>query len=94
MLRIHFEPNTPVERSFKGSAWVDPATRELVRVVSAPVKPRLRVDRFDMMLDYGPSENGHNQVRRLTIESAGGFALFSWHFRTESELSDYQSSAK
>ncbi|HWG45729.1 MAG TPA: hypothetical protein VN688_23410 [Gemmataceae bacterium] len=90
LLRIHFEPATPVERSFKGSAWIDPVTRELVRTLSSPVKPRLRVDRFEMMLDYGPSENGCNQVRRLTIETAGGFALFTWHFRTETELSDYK----
>jgi hypothetical protein len=94
LLRIHFEPTTPVERSFKGSAWIDPASRELVRTLSSPVKPRLRVDRFDMMLDYGPSENGCNQVRSLTIETAGGFALFSWHFRTETEFSDYRESEK
>ena len=87
LLRIHFEPATPVERSFTGSAWIDPASRELVRTLSSPVKPRLRVDRFDMMLDYGPSENGNNQLRRFTIETAGGFALLSWHFRTETELS-------
>jgi hypothetical protein len=90
VLRIHFEPATPVERSFRGWAWIEPASGEPVRMVGSPVKPRVRVDRFDTMLDYGPSENGHNQLRRLTIEAAGGFALISWHFRSETALSDYR----
>ena len=94
LLRIHFEPVSPVERSFRGWAWIDPVTHEPVRMVGSPVKPRVRVDRFDMMLDYALSENGHNQLRRLTIEAAGGFALMSWHFRSETELSDYREPEK
>jgi hypothetical protein len=89
-LRIHFEPAEPVERSFRGSAWIDAATGEPVRLLGSPVKPRLRVDRFEMLFDYGPSENGFTQLRRVVIETAGGFALVSWHFRSESELSDYR----
>ena len=89
-LRVHFEPAEPVERSFRGAAWIDVATGEPVRLVGSPVKPRLRVDRFEMLFDYGPSENGFTQLRRVVIETAGGFALISWHLRSETELSDYR----
>jgi hypothetical protein len=92
VLRIAFEPAEPVERSFRGDAWIDPATAEPVRLLGSPVKPRVRVDRFEMLFEYGPSENGQTQLRRLTIETAGGFALLSWHFRSETELSDYRPS--
>jgi hypothetical protein len=90
LLRIHFAPTTAVERSFRGWAWIDPTSHEPVRLQGVPVKPRVRVDRFEMMLDYGLSENGHNQLRHFTIDAAGGFALMSWHFRSETELSDYR----
>jgi hypothetical protein len=89
-LRIQFEPTEPVERSFRGAAWIDAASGEPVRLLGSPVKPRLRVDRFEMLFDYGPSENGFTQLRRVVIETAGGFALVSWHFRSETELSDYR----
>ncbi|MHB1421975.1 MAG: hypothetical protein ACYC3I_02025 [Gemmataceae bacterium] len=89
LLRVHFEPTKPMERSFKGSAWIDPETCEPVRMAGSLAKKKLRVDRFDMILDYGPSENGHNQLRRVVMDMAGGFALFSLHYRLEHELSDY-----
>jgi hypothetical protein len=50
----------------------------------------LGCDRFDMLLDYGPSENGQIQVRRVVMEMVGGFALVSLHYRVVSELSDYR----
>lgn len=89
-LRIHFEPAEPVERSFRGAAWFDAVTGEPVRLLGTPVKPRLSVDRFEMLFDYGHSGNGFTQLRRVVIETAGGFALVSWHFRSETELSDYR----
>jgi hypothetical protein len=90
VLRIHFEPTERVERSFKGWAWVDPVTREPVRIHGSLVKTPLLVDRFEMLLDYGPSENGHNQIRHAIIDVAGGFAVVSRHYRIESELKDYR----
>lgn len=90
VLRIHFEPTERVERSFKGLAWVDPVTREPVRIHGSLAKTPLLVDRFEMLMDYGPSENGHNQLRHVTIDVSGGFALVSRHYRVESELKEYQ----
>jgi hypothetical protein len=43
-----------------------------------------------MLIDYGPAENGHNQVRRAVIDVAGGLAFISRHYRLEAELSDYR----
>jgi hypothetical protein len=90
LLRVHFELTRPVERSFRGSAWIDPDTREPVRMQASLAKAKFSVDHFDMILDYGTSENGHNQLRRVVIDMAGGFALVSLHYRLESELSDYR----
>jgi hypothetical protein len=90
LLRLHFEPARAIERSFAGSAWVDPVTHALVRLQGSPVKTRIAVDHFDMILDYGPSENGHHQLRHVVMDMAGGFALFSGHYRIESELSAYR----
>jgi hypothetical protein len=92
LLRIHFEPSKPIERSFTGSAWIDPDTQEPVRIRGSLAKAKLSVDHFDLLLDYGPSENGHNQLRRLVMDMAGGFALLSLHYRIDSELSDYRES--
>lgn len=90
LLRVHFEPTRPVERSFRGSAWIDPDTHEPVRMQASLAKAKFSVDHFDMILDYGSSENGHNQLRRAVIDMAGGFALVSLHYRLESELSGYR----
>jgi hypothetical protein len=93
LLRIHFEPAKLVERSFKGWVWVDPATREPVRMQCSPTKPHFALDRFDMLMEYGLSENGFNQLRRMTVDVAWGkgFAFVSRHYRVETELSEYQS---
>ena len=90
LLRVHFEPTRPVERSFRGSAWIDPDTREPVRMQASLAKAKYSVDHFDLILDYGTSENGHNQLRRAVMDMAGGFALVSLHYRLESELNDYR----
>ena len=89
-LRIHFEPTRPVERSFKGRAWVDASEHEPLRLQGSLVKTPLLVDRFEMRVEYGLSENGHNQVRRVRIDVAGGFAFVSRHYRIESELAEYR----
>jgi hypothetical protein len=94
LLRIHFEPVTPVERSFTGSAWIDPDSHQPVRMQGSLAKKRFGVDHFDMLLDYGLSENGHNQLRHVIMDMAGGFALVSLHYRIESELGDYRESNK
>jgi hypothetical protein len=90
LLRIAFEPTRSVERSFRGSAWIDPDSREPVRIHGSLAKARLTVDRFDIILDYGPSENDHVQLRRVRMDMAGGFALVSLHYLLDSELSDYR----
>jgi hypothetical protein len=89
-LRIHFEPTKPIERAFKGSAWIDPMAFEPLRLRGLLVKPPLLVDRFEMRVEYDLSENGHNQLRRVWIDVAGGFAFVSRHYRIESELTDYR----
>lgn len=92
LLRIGYEPTQTVERSFRGSAWIDPVSREPVRIQGLLAKTPLLVDRFEMVMDYGPSENGHNQVRRIRMDMRGGFALVSRHYRVDTELSDYRES--
>jgi hypothetical protein len=89
-LRIHFEPTKPIERSFKGSAWVDPTSHEPIRLWGLLVKTPLLVDRFEMRVEYGLSENGQNQLRHVWIDVVGGFAFVSRHYRIESELTDYR----
>lgn len=90
VLRVHFEPVKPVEGSFKGSVWVDPATREPIRMHGSAVKLPVPLDRLEMLIDYGPAENGYNQMRRATVDVAGGFAFIFKHYRIEAELSDYR----
>jgi hypothetical protein len=94
LLRVRFEPTRPVVRSFKGSAWIDPDTHEPVRIQASLAKAKFSVDHFDMILDYGLSENGHNQLRRVVMDMAGGFALVSLHYRLESDLGDYREAEK
>jgi hypothetical protein len=90
VLRAHFEPVEPVEGTYKGSAWIDPDSAEPVRMHGSALKLPLLLDRLEVRIDYGPAENGHNQVRRATFDVAGGLAFFSRHYRLEAELSDYR----
>lgn len=92
LVRIHYEPTQTVERSFWGSAWIDPSNGEIVRIQGLLAKTPLLVDRFEMLMDYGPSENGHNQVRRILMDMRGGFAFVSRHYRVETDLSEYRES--
>lgn len=93
-LRIHFEPTRPIERSLKGSAWIDPTTFEPIRMQASAATPRLGIDRFEMIVDYGRSENGHNQIRHFTVDAAGGFLFVSRHYRVDADLSAYGESEK
>jgi hypothetical protein len=90
VLRARFEPVEPVEGTYKGSAWIDPDSAELVRMHGSALKLPLLLDRLEMLIDYGLAENGRNQVRRAAIDVAGGFAFISRHYRLEAELSDYR----
>jgi len=89
-VRVGFEPVRPDEGTFKGSAWVDPATAEPVRMHGTALHLPVFLDRFEMLVDYGPAGTGHNQVRRVTADVAGGFAFVSRHYRLEAALDDYQ----
>ncbi|MDB5307687.1 MAG: hypothetical protein JWO38_1889 [Gemmataceae bacterium] len=90
VVRVRFEPVRPAEGTFKGSAWVDPGTAEPVRMHGSALRLPVFLDRFEMMVDYGPAETGHNQVRRVTVDVAGGLAFVSKHYRLEAGLSDYE----
>jgi hypothetical protein len=90
VLRVRFDPVEPLEGSFKGSVWIDPATSEPIRMHGSAVKPRMPLDRLEMLIDYGPAENGYKQMRRATVDVVGGFAFIFKHYRIEAELSDYQ----
>jgi len=90
LLRVQFEPIKPIEGSFKGSVWVDPATAEPIRMHGSAVKLVMPLDRLEMLIDYGPAENGYNQMRRATVDVVGGFAFIFKHYRIEAELSDYR----
>lgn len=90
VVRVRFEPVRPDEGTFKGSAWVDPGTAEPVRMHGSAVRLPVLMDRFEMLVDYGPAETGHNQVRRVTADVAGGLGFVSKHYRLEAALTDYQ----
>ncbi|MBO0698182.1 MAG: alpha/beta hydrolase [Zavarzinella sp.] len=90
VVRVRFEPVRPDEGTFTGSAWIDPVTAEPVRVRGSAVRLPVFLDRFEMLVDYGPAETGHNQVRRVTADIAGGLGFISKHYRLEAELSDYR----
>jgi hypothetical protein len=94
VVRIRFEPVEPVEGSFTGSVWVDPATSEPVSMRGAAAKLPAFVDRLELLMEYGPAENGHTQLRRAVLDAVGGFAIYFKHYRIEAELSDYQSLAR
>ena len=90
VVRIRFEPVEPVEGSFTGSVWVDPETTEPVRMRGAAAKLPQFVDRLELLMEYGPAENGHAQMRRGVMDVVGGFAFYFKHYRIEAELSDYR----
>ncbi len=90
VLRVHFEPIKSMEGSFKGSVWVDPATAEPIRIYGSAVKLPAPLDRLEMLMEYGLAENGYNQMRRATVDIAGGFAFISKHYRIEADLRDYR----
>ena len=90
VLRVRFETVKPMEGSFKGSVWVDPATAEPIRIHGSAVKLLVPLDRLEMLIDYGPAENGYNQMRRAIVDVTGGFAFIFKHYRIEAQMSDYR----
>jgi hypothetical protein len=94
VVRLRFEPVEPVAGSFTGSVWIDPATNEPVRMRGSAAKLPAFVDRLELLMEYGPAENGHTQMRRAVMDVVGGFAFYFKHYRIEAELSNYQPLAR
>jgi hypothetical protein len=89
-LRIHYEPNAPLDGKMRGEVWVDPETLEPVRFEGVWAKLPPLVDQVSTRFDYGLSNTGKTQVMRVIIAGSGGFALIQKRFRVDTRIHDYR----
>jgi hypothetical protein len=89
-LRIHYEPNPPLDGKMRGSVWADPQTFEPVRYEGVWAKLPPLVDQVSTRFDYGPSNTGQTQIKRVIIAGSGGFAMLQKRFRIDTKVHDYR----
>jgi hypothetical protein len=90
VVKVRFEPQKGGQGRLRGLAWVDARTADPVRFHATVARPPALVDHYEILHEYGPSETGHVQARRGTVEIRGGLAFLSFHYRIEAELSEYR----
>ena len=89
-LRIHFDPNPPLDGKMRGHVWAEPETFEPVRYEGVWVKLPPLVDQVSTRFDYGKANTGQTQIKRVIIAGSGGFAMLQKYFRIDTKVHDYR----
>lgn len=86
--RVAFQPKVASEDAFKGSAWIDETTGEVLTMGFSPTKNPMFVDhvavtiRFDLTTPLGRAPSS------FTFEARGGFLVVHKHYRGSATITD------
>lgn len=90
-LRLRFEPAPPIDHKLRGVVWIDPLTKEPLRLDGELATLPPLVDRVTMNLRWGPAGDGMKpQLMRSVIAGSGGFAFIQKNYRITTDFSDYK----
>ncbi len=87
-VRIVFNPRTPTEKNYKGSAWIDESSGEVLTLAFSPGKYPMFVDhmevtmRFDLKTPLGLAPSS------FAFDARGGFLILKKHYRGSAMISD------
>lgn len=87
-VRIAFTPKVPAEDAFKGSAWADESTGDLLSVGFSLSKNPTFVDHVEITILFGLTTPLGSAPKRISFDGRGGFLFIHKHFRGVATLAD------
>ena len=87
-VRVGFKPIVPAETAFKGSAWVDEGTGEVLTMGFSPTKNPTFVDHIDVTMRFDLSTPLGRAPSSITFDARGGFLVIRKHYRGSATISD------
>jgi hypothetical protein len=98
VVKIDVAPNPPFNPTLAGTTWgkvegafwVDAETGEPVRFAGRWKQPTGFAHRYEMVYQYGPSENGCTQIRNAASDGSGGALFVFRRYVASTEVDDYR----
>jgi len=90
VVKVEYTPKPPYGNRVAGTVWADAATGQPMKFAGRAFKPSFPVDKYEIAVRYGVSENGHPQIRTIEIDGAGGFLFISRHYLISIAVDDYR----
>lgn len=87
-VRVAFTPREPAEDAFKGSAWIDEASGEVLTMGFSPSKTAMFVDHVDVTMRFDLATPLGRAPSAIAFEARGGLLFFRKRVRGSGVLSD------
>ncbi len=87
-VRVGFAPHVAAEDAFKGSAWLDDATGEVLTMGFSPTKTAMFVDHVDVTMRFDLATPLGRAPSNVSFEARGGLLFFRKRVRGSGTLSD------
>jgi len=87
-VRIGFSPRVPAEDAFKGSAWVDEGSGEILTMGFSPSKNPTFVDHVDVTMRFDLKTPLGRAPSFVSFDARGGFLVIRKHYRGSATISD------
>jgi hypothetical protein len=87
-VRVAFRPFVSAEDAFKGSAWVDEDSGEILTMGFSPTKNPTFVDHVDVTMRFDLSTPLGRAPSSITFDARGGFLVVRKHYRGSATISD------
>lgn len=87
-LRVAFAPKVPAEDAYKGSAWVDDASGDILSVGFSFSKNPMFVDHIEIKIAFGLPTPLGSAPQHVSFDGRGGLLFIHRHYRGVATLSD------
>jgi hypothetical protein len=87
-MRVTFTPKESAEDAFKGSAWVDEPTGEVLTLGFSPTKTSMFVDQVDVTMRFDLATPLGRAPSTISFEARGGVLFFRKRVRGSGTISD------
>ena len=87
-VRVGFKPLVAAETAFKGSAWVDESTGEILTMGFSPTKNPTFVDHVDVTMRFDLETPLGRAPSNVTFDARGGFLVIRKHYRGSATITD------
>jgi hypothetical protein len=87
-VRIGFVPLVPAEDAFKGSAWIDESSGEVLTMGFSPSKNPTFVDHIDVTMRFDLQTPLGRAPSKIEFDARGGFLVIHKHYRGAATITD------